>query len=378
VIDRSLIARPTLREVVEQLAQQGLLPAEAGGAEGCRERVETSLRLGDAPSPWFVRGLVGMGAWVAGILFVSFLGLIQVLKHAGGTLTCATIFVVAALLLRRRAVGPFALQLALALSLGGEVLLVIGLSQDHALRPPGVMVALILLELLYLVLYRDVTRRFLSALTAPVTLMVLLLHQKVPHAYVVLTLWYALMAAYLWLEQAELSAGRLGRAHAPLALALTLVALGMLLGSLIVGTWQNDPEARQFTATGWPLTAALTLGTLALQARIAAENGASWTSPRLLLGMAGTLLLGAIGHGTPGLMGALATLLLAFHRRSPVLLAMAVLFLLTFSSAFYYNLGMTLLAKSGVLCLGGAVMLAGYAVLSRRPEQEPPAGGASR
>jgi hypothetical protein len=364
----SLIARPTLREVVEELGQEGLLPAD--GADAARQRVETALRRTDAPSPWFVRGLVGMGAWVASLLFVTFLGILEVLKKPGGTLTAAVLAIVAALFLRRRAIGPFGLQLALALSLGGEVLLVMGIAQRSHSKAWEAMLPLIALEVLYFTLYRDVTRRFLCAVAAPVALLVMLLDHKVPHAYSVLTLTLALASAFLWLEQAQLASGWLGRGHAPAALGLTLVSLGMLLGSLVFHSHKSSDEARLLTTTGWPMAAALCLGTLALEVRIAAERGVAATRPIVLLGLLATVMLGAISHGTPGVMAALATLLLGFHRRNPTLMTMAVLFLLTFASGFYYNLSMTLLAKSGVLCLGGALMLAGYAVISRRERAE--------
>jgi uncharacterized membrane protein len=51
-------------------------------------------------------------------------------------------------------------------------------------------------------------------------------------------------------------------------------------------------------------------------------------------------------------------LLLGFYRRNQTLKGTAILFLLTFGSAYYYQLKLGLQVKSLVLMLSGAVLLA--------------------
>jgi uncharacterized membrane protein len=60
---------------------------------------------------------------------------------------------------------------------------------------------------------------------------------------------------------------------------------------------------------------------------------------------------------TPGVIAALGVLLLGFHRRSVVLLGMAVLFILVFGVGYYYDLQLSLLAKSLALLGSGLVLL---------------------
>ena len=60
---------------------------------------------------------------------------------------------------------------------------------------------------------------------------------------------------------------------------------------------------------------------------------------------------------SPGVLGALLVLALAFHRRNPILLGLALLFLVGFAVAFYFRLDLSLAAKSGVLLASGALLL---------------------
>src|SRR5262249_40120335 len=63
--------------------------------------------------------------------------------------------------------------------------------------------------------------------------------------------------------------------------------------------------------------------------------------------------------------GALGVLLLGHHRRDVLLMGLASAALLLFGAAFYYQLHLTLLAKAGVLCASGGVLLALRPILFR-------------
>jgi len=56
-------------------------------------------------------------------------------------------------------------------------------------------------------------------------------------------------------------------------------------------------------------------------------------------------------------LGAAGVLALAFHRRSVVMLGLAVAFLIGFGVLYYYDLSLSLLAKSGALVGSGLVLL---------------------
>ena len=69
---------------------------------------------------------------------------------------------------------------------------------------------------------------------------------------------------------------------------------------------------------------------------------------------------------TPGVIGAAGILALAFHRRNTVLLGLAVAFLIGFGVFYYYDLSLSLLAKSGALVGSGLVLLGLRLFLLRR------------
>jgi uncharacterized membrane protein len=86
----------------------------------------------------------------------------------------------------------------------------------------------------------------------------------------------------------------------------------------------------------------------------------------------GALALGASASSSPGIVAGAAVLILAFDRRNPVLVGMAVVFLLVFGAAYYYNLDLTLLEKSGVLVGSGLLLLAIRSRLVPRGSEGPP------
>jgi uncharacterized membrane protein len=89
-------------------------------------------------------------------------------------------------------------------------------------------------------------------------------------------------------------------------------------------------------------------------------------------GLAGVTVFAALAltalltFRTPGVIAALGVLMLGFHRRSVVLLGMAVLFVLVFGVSYYYDLGLSLLAKSLALLGSGLLMLGLRIFIARR------------
>ena len=55
--------------------------------------------------------------------------------------------------------------------------------------------------------------------------------------------------------------------------------------------------------------------------------------------------------------------MLGFDRRNPLLIELAVAYLLVFGAMYYYSLDLTLLEKSGILVGSGALCLAVRALL---------------
>jgi uncharacterized membrane protein len=77
------------------------------------------------------------------------------------------------------------------------------------------------------------------------------------------------------------------------------------------------------------------------------------------------LLLLPLAWGSPGLLAAPLVLLVGFSRGNRIVTALGALFLAGFISFYYYNLELSLLAKSFALMGSGVVLLGARAVLAR-------------
>ena len=78
-----------------------------------------------------------------------------------------------------------------------------------------------------------------------------------------------------------------------------------------------------------------------------------------------SILFSAITLHSPGLIAALFTLVLGFHRGNKLLISISFVFLAGFLFFFYYNMEMTLLNKSFILMGSGALLIALSIVANR-------------
>jgi uncharacterized membrane protein len=120
------------------------------------------------------------------------------------------------------------------------------------------------------------------------------------------------------------------------------------------------------TPPGRPAAVGLGLAAVALALLARRDLRLGRLAPLPSVALAALALLGPATPGAPGLAGALAVLLLAVHRREPLLLGTAVVFLVAFLGAYYYVLSTTLLVKAGLLALAGAALLGGALAFGRR------------
>jgi uncharacterized membrane protein len=120
------------------------------------------------------------------------------------------------------------------------------------------------------------------------------------------------------------------------------------------------------------LTAGLALLLLLTVASALREGGRAREREGLAVAGLAVALLTLLTLQTPGLVGAAGVMALAFHRRSPVLVGLAVVFALLAGTAHYYDLSLTLLQKSGALVGSGLLLLALRPLLLRRLPEEAP------
>ncbi|MBN2491120.1 MAG: DUF4401 domain-containing protein [Planctomycetes bacterium] len=348
---------PSYGDVLRHLADRGLLdPARTADLHALLARREAA-----PDQPWYVSALAGAGAWVAGFCLVLFLHEVGAIARweAAQLLPWGIGFLIAATALRRRARSVFLVQLALAASVVGHVLVLGGVAEltrrshghvfDSAEPTGALAAAAVLLAAAHYPLNRDPLHRFLSVLNAAVFVVV-------------------------WVFDARL--------HVPLYLLLLLEAAGVAF----LFTWhRTSADLRSLAyalATAFVLThvvwiSRLELGAPEWPARIVSALWLLWIlhwsaggrsllrhEPLLVAGAAAVLLAVV---APPGLLAAIGLLVLGHALGERVLVGLGVVFVPAYLIVYYTELELGLDRKAYLLMASGLILLAARWVLGRRP-----------
>ena len=335
----------TVREMLTRLQDEELL------AEWKLPAIRDHLSR-PAPPPglaWYIRVLIGLGAWVAAGFFVAALseaGLITWWDES--QLWWGLGWIAAATLLRRFVRHTFFVQLALALSVGGHGMALFGAGSIYHEGGAVALVMALLCGALY-PLYRDSTHRFLSVGATVAITVGWLLHDRL-HLAVHFVVFAELVGlSVLFTARAVRAMFRpMGYACA-VALPLTLL--------LTLSAWDLDMP-------WWPSSAAMVLWLLWLY-RWCRDRRLAGRGEPMAIAVVGTVALGIVS--TPGLLAALGLLVLGYALEDRVLTGLGVLFMPVFLIAFYYDLDINLGVKSCILMGTGLALLGARWVLARRP-----------
>ncbi|MBS2037754.1 DUF4401 domain-containing protein [bacterium] len=314
-----------LESILATLHEEGFLP-EAGVSQAAR------------PTVWYLRVLAGLGAWLATLFLVFFWALLASESFGLGCFL-GLAQCLAAGLLASRTRHEMLHQVSLSLWLTGTCLMASCFEKQFHLEPLGLGVMLLLMS----VPYPESQGRFLTALAGALLLLVGG-EEAVP-----LDVWVgplALLAGFHYLNQTPLWWRGLGPRTATFAGVAVLTMLAALCSSF--WGWSKHPA-------GPSSTALLTLACLWLSSRVLRrlQVGAAIS----LVCWMGLLAVGGLTFNSPGVMGAVAVLLVARESRSRWLTAMGWIYLLTFGSAYFYNLNLDANAKSLTLMALGGLLL---------------------
>lgn len=352
---------PTLHDVLHA-AGRPMAPEDEA-------RLRTALSGAGGTMPWYVRVLIGGGTWLGTLFLLGFFFL--ALGDAFSDTSMAAIGVglpmVAAALGLQRIRGDFMRQLALVLSLTGQLLVIFA---SGALAGSEELAALIAIAfgIGLLPLYPDRVHRFFATLIAIGGLLVLLYESRVPGGAEIGALLLMALAAGLW---RLLPAAWRGR-HREL---LDAVAPAIVVGLLVLLAMSSFEGLGAPRVTHWftfgPVTAAgAAAALLAVGAAIVREHRMELTAPVPLAAATAVPAIAIVAWQTPAIPVALLVAVLAFDRRNQVVLGLGGAFFVVFGALFYYDLQLTLLEKSGALAGSGLVCLAAWAALRahlRRP-----------
>lgn len=338
-----------LGELLEQLGQHNLtvradypLPTDLSGADLSGANDAES-------SPWYIKALVGVAAWIAAFFLAAFLGVAGLIDSTESMMVLGAVLVVIAVVLRRLTRHSiFWGQLAFAVVLAGQGLLIAGVgSREFDITMTALFV--VLLEVVIFALYPDALHRMLSVMAITGAITVILYEQDLRALIHGLIFLLAVGTVAVWQQEFRLLASRWFPVRAPLGYGLALSLFALCLLTLVdyygVTLW-------------WQSAAGLALVLLYLAYRLLGELDRPLVSPVGLWALVAVALLLVPAYQTPGILAAMIVLLLGFWRNNVLLMGLATLFLLFFLSAYYYNLDITLLNKSYILMGTGVVLLA--------------------
>lgn len=310
--------------------------------------------------PLYLRALIGVGAFIASLCFIGFLGAAEIISFRNeiGLIIWGLIFVAGAIGLQLVAgqdntvKHSFFMQSSFTSMAVGKTLFVFGTvsAMDSGW---GVSIATLIITGATYHIYRMSIDRFLSSFALIFSILVnILWDQNVSGARELLFNGFFLLqivgAAIL------LTHGKIKRDYIPLsyAFAFSLCASILFLASHAkFGYWQHKELIHPAF-----VNAVLTGGLIALIGW-AAGGIEKFKSEALVLASSGAVLLGLIS--APGIILAIGLMILGYAKHEKLLITLGGLLTPIFLFLYYYNLDISLMHKSGILLGSGILLLAG-------------------
>ncbi len=310
---------------------------------------------------WAIRVMLGVSAWVAAVLLLGVVGLLLDFHVGDGTLLLVLGGLQvggAYLLLGRGEAGVFAGQFALALSIAGQLLVLLGLQQlfQWDLRAFGFAAAL--LEAGLFLAVPGGAHRVWSAATACLALLFAV--DELRHT----NLWLGLVLglfAFVWVHEFRLAWRRElidGLGYGLLLVIALLLASGSIDMGGLRSTFDDWGAPLGGLALGPLLGATLIAVVVMLTVHwTAAQQRLRWPSGGASLWVTGAIVAFA-SLWAPGIGVAFVVLLIGFAHGNRLLLAVGIAGGLVYLSHYYYALRLALLYKATLLCATGMLLLA--------------------
>lgn len=335
---------------------------------------ESALVEGEAPppdpheAPWFVRAMLGIAGWLGALFLLGFVGALfsfvmenSIAAILVGSALCAAMVALFRLFPR----GGFIAQFGLAVSLAGQILILIGLIEFEALgwsaSLSGIAMWMAVVQAILFALIPNFLHRVWTAWTGTFALAVALDGVGLDPFSPALS---ALALAWLWLEELDhpLQGSMLRAAGYGLTLTtlMTAFAQGHFgLGGLLL---DDEPPLGGWLAVriGGLLTGMVLVWAVA---RLLRREGVAWDSGAGRIGLASAAIVALASLEAPGIAPPIVVLILGFANGNRPLAGLGIVSLLAYLSYYYYSLEATLLQKSALLiALGVALLLARLAL----------------
>lgn len=355
----------TLRELVDTLAAEGLLGE--GGADAAAAYLDETA----AVQPWYVRAMVGFGAWLASLLLIGFVAGFS-FAFGGGYAVVGIALVVGATVLRRKSDNDFLVQCALASSLAGQALLAYGAAEIVGGEEFEVFLGfVVVVSSVLFVAFPDRIHRVIMVLLAAGSLTMLMyaweMNALVPVLGPILT--GALIVLHR--QAPSLIAAGYGAFVRPLMNGLMLSAFGVLLLSTIYVLPELEAD---FAFYPRPWISTLLLGVLFVYVGALLWPRLAGSDKKLAITVIYTLNLIIIlsSWAAPGLLLSLIVVLLGAESGRRTFVGAGIGFLAVFVATYFYGIEITMLTKSITLVATGvAILVTRWIVLRILAAREP-------
>lgn len=346
----------SLGDVVAGLRSEGrLTDVTAAQADALLEQFE-------AVQPWYVRTMVGFGAWIASLFVIG--GVASFGIAVGGVTLLGLGLVAAAVALRRKSDNDFIVQAALAASLAGQAMFAWGITDLAGGSVEMVCTMILAISAVLFFVFPDRIHRVLSVLFAVCALVVLIYAAELNAVIPVLGPLLAGALVAVQARRGRFIARGFGELVRPLESGLMLGAFGCLMLSTVYILPELDIEFRFYPR---PWISTMLLGVLFLYV-------GSRTWPPLLerAGKGATegvyalmVLVIAAAWAIPGLLLALIVVMLGASTGNRSFTTAGIAFMAVFVTAYFYGVETTMLSKSITLAATGIAILLARAILLR-------------
>lgn len=329
-------------------------------------RAENLLKEGDAAlaylehrpdlQPWYIRTMVGFGAWLASLLLIGFVAGFS-LAMDGGYALIGMALIVGAILVRRRFDNDFLVQCALATSLAGQALFAYGFAQTvgHDEIEIYLGVVLVVSSALFFV-FPDRIHRVIMVLLATGSLTTLFYVWELNSLVPILGPAFAGAFILLHRQMPRLVASKSGVYVRPLMNGFMLSAFGVLLISTAYVLPELGMEL-QFYPRPWIST--ILLGGLFLYVGTliwpTVADPASKNAFPVLYGMMVVII--ACSWAAPGLLLGLIVVMLGAASGSKTFIGAGIGFFAIFLATYFYGIEVSMLTKSITLVATGVAIL---------------------
>ncbi len=314
--------------------------------------------------PLYLMILIGIGTFIASLCFIGFLevvNIINIFSYNKSSIILGLAFITSAIGLQRAAgqnntvKHNFLIQYSFICMLIGKILFVVGISQVLHYKWSITLGLLIITSITYNI-YQMSIDRFLSSFTMLSSILINIIDYIWGYNtnYLTKLILNACFLIQFTIAAILLTHDKIKQDYIPLSYAFTLSLCMIILfinSQTLLGYISNkkmiDPTF---------INIVLSIGLIALFIRTAGGIEKLKTTP-LILASVGVVLLGYIS--ATGILLTIGIMVLGYAKHENLLIIISALFMTIFIFLHYYNLDISLLQKSVILIISGAVLLTG-------------------